>query len=170
LVSAEPGDPYDGDNYEEAYENDHAGRLVLQHSYRDTMHTVTIGHDLYHQNLRYILNSCLPDMAFESQLQKFWLTDSVLCSAPREGGNVSKSVVSACGRRYLLRQFALFPKALIVAVGGKAKERLLSLNLCEEIDFIHVRSISPPGCNYKGSRESWERIPMELRRRQSAFK
>ena len=87
-------------------------------------------------------------------MHKVWLTDPVLCSAIVEGGKVSRPVAKACGKHYLLNQLALFRRALVVAVGNKAKQRLIWLDRRDGTDFIQVRSIAPPGCNYRGSRES----------------
>jgi hypothetical protein len=168
LVFAEPGDPHAEEDYDEAYEKDRSGRIVLDRVYKYATHAVEIGHDQFHRSLRYVLDMCWPNTSFERQLRKVWLTDTILCSAPSEGGGVSRSAVGACGRGYLLDQLALFPKALVVAVGSKAQQRLRLLNKREGTDFIHVQSTAPPGCNYRGSRESWERIPIELRRRRDA--
>jgi hypothetical protein len=160
LVFSEPGDPYDNDGYEEEC----LRNTVLDKVYEDTADIVRTGHDLFHRNLLYILDLCWPNTSFDHKLRKVWLTESVLCSAPKEGGPVSKQSCIACGKRYLLPQLELFQHALVVAVGAKPRDRLRLLELREGADFIAVRSISPPGANMRGARESWEQIPNELRR------
>lgn len=151
LVFAEPGDPQVGEK--------HSG---LQSAYDYAMMTFDAELDLFHRNVRKILDMCWPEMPFQEQMHKAWLTDSVLCSAPKEGGHVSKSASNACGRQYLLAQLALFPNALIVALGSKAQNRLRSLGVP---NFLSVYAVAPPGCNRREALESWKKIPLELRRK-----
>lgn len=151
LVFAEPGDPQAGEK--------HSG---LQSAYDYAMLTFDAGLDQFHRNVRKILDMCWPGMPFQEQMHKAWLTDSVLCSAPKECGSVSISVSNACGRQYLTAQLALFPNALIVALGTKAQNRLRSLGVT---DFVPAYAVAPPGCNRQEALESWKKIPLELRRR-----
>jgi hypothetical protein len=123
---------------------------------------VRTGKDLFHKNVRKILDACWPGTPFEQQMRKAWLTESVLCSARAEGGSVSKCASIACGRRYLLAQLALFPHALVVALGGKARDRLRAVGVR---DFIDVWAAAPPGCNNPKAHESWKRVPVELEQR-----
>ena len=170
LVFAEPGDPHGEELDAEHTRLLNSADTALSRAYEYATWAVETGHDQFHRNLKDILNMCWPGSSFEQQMHKVWLTDSVLCSAIVEGGKVSPTAAKVCGRRYLLAQRALFRKeALVVAVGNKARQRLLWLDLRDGTDFIHVRSIAPPGCNYVGSRESWERIPSELTRRKAPY-
>jgi hypothetical protein len=95
-------------------------------------------------------------------MRKTWLTESVLCSAAKEGGSVPVRVSRACGNRYLLQQLAKFPTALVVALGGKAQRRLRDLGVTT---FLAAGAVAPPGCNRKEIRDSWLRIPEALVRR-----
>ena len=151
LVFAEPGDPHVGEH--------HSG---LDSAYSHATMAFRTGKDLFHRNVRKIIDSCWPNIPFEQQMRKVWLTESVLCSARTEGGHVSKSVSTACGRRYLLAQLALFPQAVVVALGDKAQKRLRDLGVSH---FISVRAVAPPGCNRKEAPEFWKQIPIELERR-----
>lgn len=151
LVFAEPGNPHN--------EEKHCG---LYSAYYYAMLVVATGKDLFHRNVRKILDSCWPSMSLEEQLRKVWLTDSVLCSGRKEGGHVSRVASQACGRHYLLPQLALFPNALIVAMGSKATNRLHALGVPA---FLSVSAAAPPGCNRAEAKESWKQIPIELRRR-----
>jgi hypothetical protein len=93
LVFAEPGDPHDGESHDgcdSAY--DYTGTVFLN------------GKDQFHRNVRLILESCWPGTSFEEQMRKTWLTDSVLCSAVKEGVPVASRVTDACGTRYLKRR------------------------------------------------------------------
>jgi len=151
LVFAEPGDPHAGER--------HTG---LESAYEYASFAFRSGKDLFHRNVRNILDECWPDETFDQQMRKVWLTESVLCSAKAEGAHVRQSVSMACGRQYLLAQLALFPQALIVALGSKARDRLTALDVR---DFMKAHAVAPPGCNRREARESWKQIPIEIERR-----
>lgn len=156
LVSAEPGDPWSDEC--------HPG---LESAHRYAWEAFSNRGSLYHKNIRKILDGCWPNTSFEQQLRKTWITDSVLCSAARESGHVKRAVSMACGKEYLLAQLALFPDALVVALGSKARDRLAALH----VDFLSVAAVAPPGCNYRGAQNSWDGIAPRLserRRKRSA--
>ena len=151
LVFAEPGDPHEGEQ--------HSG---LTSAYDYAALAFRTGKDQFHRNVRYILDSCWPSLTFDQQLRKVWMTESVLCSAMTEGGRVGRAASKACGLRYLSTQLALFPQALVVALGGKARRRLYALGFN---DFLPVWAVAPPGCNHPKASESWKAIPIEIQRR-----
>ena len=151
LVFAEPGDPHDGER--------HTG---LESTFAYSYFAHGTGKDLFHRNVRKILSLCWPALTFDEQLRKCWLTESVLCSALKEGGSVPTRASRACGERYLRAQLSLFPNALIAALGSKAKERLRALHVNE---FVSAYAAAPPGCNRSEALPSWEIIASELRRR-----
>ncbi len=151
LVFAEPGDPHPGET--------HGG---LDSAYDHAMKSFGRGTDLFHRNVRLILNSCWPDLDFNGQMRKAWLTESVLCSAAKEGGSVPAATWRECGHRYLVKQLSSVPDALVVALGGKARDRLRSIGVS---NFLEAGSVAPPGCNRREVRASWRAIPEELRRR-----
>jgi hypothetical protein len=167
LVFAEPGDPHGEELDHEHTRLLHSKDTALSRVYEYATYAVQNGHDLFHRNLKHILDMCWPELPFPRQMHKVWLTDSVLCSAPKEAGPVSNQTCLTCGRRYLLPQLKLFSNALIVAVGGKAKTRLRSLGLHFGSDFLAVYSVAPPFAqtNYAEALESWKKIPAELTRR-----
>lgn len=153
LVFAEPGNPQPDEV--------HTGmESALHHAYDYHQRQ----RDQFHRNVRHILDLCWPEIPFETQLRRVSMTESVLCSAPRECGPVPRSTERACGERYLLRQLALFPNALVVALGAKAKSRLRALG---HNDFLEAGAVAPPGCNQTRVRESWNLIPHGLARRSS---
>lgn len=78
LVFAEPGDPHDRES--------HTG---IATAYKYATDCFKNGRDQFHRNVRAILNKCWPESTFEEQMRKVWLTDSVLCSARIECGQVS---------------------------------------------------------------------------------
>lgn len=116
------------------------------------------GQDLFHRNVRLILDWCFPDLPFDEQLRRTWITDSVLCSARVESGDVRKAVWESCRRRYLEAQLALVPGAVVAALGGKAFKRMRGIP-----GVIKASAAAPPGCNFKGARESWEAIAAAVR-------
>jgi len=154
LVTAEPGDPYGS----ESYPTGPTPRAILEASCRYVFEVLRSGKDLYHRNLRYILNGCFPGKPFEAQLEHTWITDSVLCSAEREGGSVSISVGHECRARYLEAQLNLFPNAVVVALGSKARHRLAGWP-----SVMSAFSVAPPGCNRKAARPSWDAVIERVR-------
>lgn len=149
LVTAEPGDPYPW----ETYPTGPTPRDILEAACASVFRALETGTDLYHKNLRYILDGCFPGMPFREQFERIWITDSVLCSAPREGGNVPAVVGRECRTRHLEAQLRLFPNALVVALGSKALYRLRGWP-----NVVAAYSVAPPGCNRKHARPSWDRV------------
>jgi hypothetical protein len=158
LVFAEPGNPHP----EQRRSRLDGADDYLDSAFEYSIEALRNGKDLFHKNVRKILDACWPSMPFEEQLRKTWLTESVLCSAPKESGPVPRDVYMPCGQRYLLRELARFRDALIVAVGTKARDRLQALGVK---NVMPVGAASPPGCNKPEARESWEQIRSELSRR-----
>ena len=158
LVVAEPGNPLDDGRFADlksAYQ-------YLKGAYQYSTSALREGGKTsFHGNLLGIVESCWPKMDFERQMRKVWITESVLCSPPKEGGHVPKRCVTACGERYLLPQLKTFPNALVVALGTKAQKRLQAVGVT---DFLCAYAVAPPGCNRREARPSWEKIPVELRR------
>ena len=154
LIYAEPGDPQPGEKHD-----------GLASAYEFANHSFIAGTDLFHRNVGFILDSCWPNLSLPEQLRKVWMTESVLCSAPREGGHVRREVTSECGKRYLLKQLQLLPHALVVALGNKARDRLQSIGFS---NFLAVKSVAPPGCNFRGARESWSQIADRVRSKHDA--
>ncbi len=153
LVVAEPGDPHIGEHHPDSPET--ALKSTYDHAYR----CFRDSKDLFHRNMRLILNLCWPNKSFDEQLQVSWITESVLCSAKHEGAHVPSTVARACRARFLEAQIEFFPNAVVVALGGKAANRLKGLR------FIAAGSIAPPGCNQPAVRSSWEQATAEVRRR-----
>lgn len=152
LVVAEPGDPHEGESH--PAEPAAALESTFQYSYR----CLQTGKDLYHRNIRRILDMCFPGMSFDEQMRRTWKTESVLCSAAKEGGAVPRVVEQACRTRFLERQLELFANAIVAALGAKAAKRLRGRT------FVPAFAAAPPGCNFKGARESWEQVAEAVRR------
>jgi Uracil DNA glycosylase superfamily len=156
LVAAEPGDPHPGEQH--LAQGNPPERLAS--AYRYASECLRSKKDLFHRNLRHFLALCWPDDTFDQQLRKTWLTDAVLCSATREGASVPAAVERECRRQYLEAQLALFPRAVIVALGKKAQHRLKRIP-----DVVPAWSVAPPGCNRSRAKESWADAAREVRTR-----
>ncbi len=146
LVCAEPGDPqawerYDGRSHEEI--------LLATHDF--TYASFRDGTDLFHRNVRLILNMCFPDNSFDEQLERTWNTESVLCSARVESGAVSSAAARTCRANYLQRELALLPNAVVIALGAKARDRMKGLVR----EVVPAAAAAPPGCHHRQARPSW---------------
>lgn len=100
LVTAEPGDLYLGEAYEETPPSA-VFAAAVSHAYK----AFESGTDQHHRNMHYILNGCFPDLLFSEQMRRVWITGAVLCSAAREGGGIIEPVETECRSRYLEAQF-----------------------------------------------------------------
>lgn len=144
LVFAEPGDPHGRESYRPSD--------AVEETSSYTASCFKDGTDYFHRNMRMILDWCWPNLTFDEQMRKTWVTESVLCSAVVETGPVPAKVWRACRDAYLDKQLDLFDNAVVVALGSKAAQRLKGRA------FIRATSAAPPGCNHKGARESWQKI------------
>ena len=150
LVFAEPHDPKPGDH--ETMEE------AAEHAYR----SFKSGMGEFHQKARAFFNLCWPSLPFDDQLKRIWVTESVLCSAERSTGPVPKEVENECGLRYLKQQLALFPNALVVALGVKARVRLKRIGI---VHFEKAHAFGLPGCNQQEALPSWVRVSQILKGR-----
>jgi len=153
LVVAEPGNPQP-DEHHAASPNE-----AFQSAYDFAYASFRDGRDLFHRNIRHILDLCWPGDDFDAHMRRTWITESVLCSARTEGGNVPKAIGMACRALYLEKQLELVPNAVVAALGSKAANRLAGLTI------VSAFAVAPPGCNFNGARESWQAIADEVRRR-----
>jgi Uracil DNA glycosylase superfamily len=153
LIAAEPGDPQPDETHRGDSPLDLLERCCEKvYRYFDPPAT------LYHRNMRRIIDSCYPGLDFEEQLAKTWITDAYLCSAPVEGGSVRAASWRACATDYLRPQLELLRGRVVVALGRKAQQRVDSF----EGPVLNAGSVAPPGCNFKGVRQSWNAIPALL--------
>ena len=151
LVCAEPGDPHPTENHA----SDGTSTGMLGSVSRYAWECVRSGNDRFHKNLRTILNLCWPDTDFETQMRWTWITDSVLCSAKREGGRFPVRIERECAKRFLVPQINLFPGAIVVALGKKAEHRMRQAGI---VDFVAAGTAAPPWCNKAEVPQSWQRL------------
>ena len=155
LIVAEPGDPYGSDPISPVLTLDG----MLNQTCKDTFEHYRDGVDPFHRNMRFLLDLIFPNIRFEEQLKKAWITESHLCSAPQEGGNVPARAWRGCADRYLARQLALFEGLPVIALGGKAQQRARRY----APDLISAYAIAPPGSNHRPARPSWEAAAAQAR-------
>jgi len=154
MVFAEPGHPHphEGEVYPES--GGEATMLAaLEHADRCHRETST----QFHKNVRAFLDMALPDMTFDEQLKRAWLTEGRLCSIEDEIGDARDGT---CAEVHLARQLDLLPNAVVLGFGGKAKRYLKRLG----VDHLECWALAPPGCNRKEARKSWEVAAAEIRR------
>ena len=165
ILVAEPGNPYDGRG---TFSLTQGQQGLLRQACHHTLEHLRDGTDLFHRNLRLLLDLIFPDLPFEEQLKRAWLTETYLCSAPEEGGNVPAEAERECATRYLQKQLTLLQGRPVIALGGKAQKRARRY----APNLIKAYSIAPPGCNHRPARPSWESAAKQaraiIRRRRAA--
>lgn len=154
MVFAEPGGVYPTDHYDAGL----APQQLLAATVTETGRIMANSQDQFHRNLRWFINQILPGQDFATQLRGVWLTEGRLCSVAQEiGGRKDRS----CADRYLARQIALMPDAVVIGFGSKAQAYLSALR----IDHCAARALAPPGANHRPARPSWDAAIQEVKRR-----
>lgn len=164
VVTAEPGDPADGELHSgTGLQMIEAHMSLAEQFLRDPARLRRGGRPApYHVNMRRILNLCWPDHSVDEQLERTWLTNAVLCSARISGGSVSRAVESTCVETYLRPQLALLPRAFVITLGEKASNRLRRAGIRVDAAAHHpsARPVSRPETTWmRASQEfhSWLR-------------
>ena len=154
LVIAEPGDPHQRESYPAELSREELFEQVCCYVYS----CFESGKDQFHRNVRYILDSCWPDSSFHEQMHRAWITEATLCSALAECGTVATATSRLCSKSYLSMQLELLPNAIVVALGAKARDRMLHLG----IDFTAAWAAAPPGCNQPAAKQSWDSVAAQV--------
>jgi hypothetical protein len=152
LVVAEPATPMEGETYEGT------GPAVLDECAEKVYRIFDTSRRRYHRNFRSILDLCFPNLDFSQQMRRTWITESYLCSAPHVGGDVTPESERTCARGYLRPQLELLRDRAIVALGGKAKDRIVDTGQFDVLPVHH-----PSARDQRKARESWRKIPPYLR-------
>ena len=159
IVTAEPGDPGSGESYSGTAEEMLNARLYLFKKFIQTDALARNGRKApFHRNLRSILDLCWPGMSLDRQLASTWITNAVLCSARKSGGTVSRKIENACVSTYLKRQLQLLPNAYVLALGGKARERLKRGDV-----NVHGCAQHPSARQNTSPTQSWEKAAKDFR-------
>ncbi len=146
ILVNEPGDPhYSRESYR--------GANKLEQACEYTFKVLSEGTDLFHRNLKYLLDRLFPDLPLRDQLRKAWVTETYLCSAPEEAGPVPADAEKECASRYLAGQLELLDGLPVIALGGKAYKRAKRVPGVRNLKKAYA--VGPPGCNFKPARPSW---------------
>lgn len=157
MVFAEPGGVYPTDRYDPAQ----TPEGMLAATVAETGRFMSTSRDQFHRNVRWFLDQIAPGKGFETQLRYVWMTEGRLCSVHQEiGGRKDRT----CADRYLVRQIALLPDAVVIGFGTKAQAYLKALGIAH----LAARSLAPPGSNHRPARPSWDAAIAEIRRRTGA--
>lgn len=146
LIMAEPGDPHPTENYSSKVSPEEKLFAVADYAYS----CYETGTDLFHRNVRAILDLFWPGMPFKEQMRKTWITESVLCSAQKEGGSIPATAWKNSRDTYLSKQIDVLSYRMAVALGSKARDRTRTIP-----NIVYAGAAAPPGCNFKGVKESW---------------
>jgi hypothetical protein len=123
IVTAEPSDPVKGETYEEGPADTIIEKqLNLVDSYIRGM--TPDPNSRYADSIKTILNLCFHKDDLDAQLRRTWFTNAVKCSAQTVGGKVSREIERACAAKYLKEEIRCLPNAYVLALGGKAQDRL----------------------------------------------
>jgi len=155
MLFAEPGHPY----AQEDFDPDKTPNETLESAVSRTYKHYRDGTDLFHRNVRWFLSELYPDMPFDQQLKRAWLTEGRLCSIENEIGSTRNGL---CAQYYLARQIEILPNATVVAFGDKARYYMKKL----AVECLEAYAFAPPGANFPPTRPSWEKaISTIIRRR-----
>ncbi len=155
MVFSEPGHPQNDETYDDTVEAAGLMSTCTTYAYQSFKH----GKDLFHRNVRWFISQVYPDIPFDEQLRRVWLTEGRLCSIDNE---IGKTRDKTCAEKYLVRQINLLPNATVVAFGRKAEYYLKGLG----VSYLYASALAPPGANHRPARPSWEAAIGEIRRRQ----
>jgi hypothetical protein len=145
MVFAEPGHPH----YDEGHDPTVDAMGLLTSGMRHVYKCYKSRTDTFHANVRWFMAQLYPDLTFDQQLRRIWLTEGRLCSIDNEIGATKDRT---CASHYLVRQLGLLPQATVVAFGGKAQHYLSGLGIAR----IDAYALAPPGANHRPARPSWQ--------------
>jgi hypothetical protein len=115
LIMAEPGDPHNGESNLASTDPNELISETIHYSYL----CYKTGKDLFHRNVQYILDLFWPGLGFEEKIRRTWITESVLCSAMKEGGNIPSAIWRQCVKQYLIPQIEILDPLMVLALGSK---------------------------------------------------
>ena len=118
----------------------------------------------FHANIRTFLDGVFPQFCgdFDRQLNHVWLTQSRLCSISEELGTIKRSARLMCSRKHLVEQVKLFPNAIVLLAGGKAREAAGEVEKISQ-NVAECGAFAPPGCNQKNVRKSHQQATIKCR-------
>ena len=159
MLFAEPWHPHDDEVYD-ADPKDPTELLLatVKHAYK----CFSDCKDLIHRNTRWFVRQLYPDLSFDEQLRRVWMTESRLCSiANGSGGD------PICAKRYLAPQIDLLPNAKVVAFGRKAQRRMRQLAKHHRMNkrLLCAFSLAPRPLHKEKALVSWQEAIAKLKAR-----
>lgn len=151
IVTAEPGDPAGDESFtlgDDYYEK--SQQFFYRFFVKDELRRGGKSAP-FHRNLSKILSLMYPELNEAERLERTLFTNAVLCSARVSGGKIPSEIERFCGETYLKKQILAFPDAFVLALGGKAANRLSALGINWDASGHHpsARPSSNPA-------KSWE--------------
>jgi len=153
ILVAEPGNPHFVERYPAGLSADD----LLERAHGYVLNCLAEGRDLFHRNLRFLLDLIHPRDELSQQLRRVWITETYLCSARVEGGSVGTKAETGCAQRYLLPQLQLLQDRPVIALGNKAYRRAKRHASDSIPQIISAWSVAPPGCNKPEAKDSWRK-------------
>ncbi len=156
MVFAEPACPHDG----ECYDDHKCPTELLLASVRYAYKCFADVKDLIHQNARWFMQQLYPNLSYDEQLRRVWVTQSRLCSIAN-GSDRDPT----CAKRYLAPQIDLLPRARVVAFGQKTQRRMqkLAKHNGKNADWLCAASLAPRPWHRETAQQSWEEAIAELK-------
>jgi hypothetical protein len=151
MVFAEPGFPLLGESYSDGVEENLRRLLGSQF--------LKSGENQFHRNITEFLGQVFAKSSknIEEQLTRVWLTESRNCSLTEEIGNIRKVERLRCASKHLVEQIKLFPNAIVLLAGNKAKQVSALVGNVAKFGVVECGAFAPPGCNKFKVRESHQR-------------
>jgi hypothetical protein len=150
IITAEPSTPLKDDTYAGSPKKMISKELSLFEKYMRGH--VADNKSRYFPNLKEILDNFFgPNRSLDDKLKSTWFTTSVKCAAERTGGPVKRNIEIACTDLYLKRELGLLPNAFVLALGGKARDRLKRVGI-----YVNAWAHHPSARNPIKREASWQ--------------
>ena len=156
MVFPECGQPHEGEQYDPNLSPEELMEAAMGHagaSFKNKQ-------DLYHLNVRWFISELYPNLTFEEQSRRVWMTDGRLCSIDEDIGG---AIDTNCGANYLVKQIELLPNASVIGFGKKAQLYLDALR----IEHIKAVALAPPAAKKEEARPSWENAIQTIKARKA---
>ena len=154
FVLAEPGHPLEKypKNVDALTHITNCVEVAYECYFHNTCQGTPLGKNgIGHLNLRYVINMLWPNLSFDQQLRKVWITESRLCSIKDEIGKIKPKERYVCADNYLRKQLELLFHAEVISFGDKAHAMLDQLGA----PYHKAWALYPPGANNPKAKESW---------------
>lgn len=118
--------------------------------------------DQLHKNVRDFIDALFPELTFDEQLKKVWITQSRLCSIDDEIGNIAISERRRCLQYNIVEQIKLLPNSEVVISGDASQKAANPSKFPIFENAIKCGAFAPPGCYQKKVIRSQENAVSEF--------